>query len=119
MDAAPYTWAHVLTQMQLLLFAGLAFFVMLPFLKRALSITLDTDWLWRRAGPAAVGALGTVVRIAQHAYGEAWSGGIAAVVNVAQRINGPDSRFASTWRTSSMAISVLVLLLGYLLLYYL
>jgi multicomponent Na+:H+ antiporter subunit D len=26
----PYTWAHVLTQLQLLLFSGLAFFVMLP-----------------------------------------------------------------------------------------
>ncbi len=44
----PYTWAHVLTQLQLLLFSGLAFFVMLPYLKRTLTITLDTDWIWRR-----------------------------------------------------------------------
>ena len=50
----PYTWAHVLTQLQLLLFSGLAFFVMLPYLKRTLTITLDTDWLWRRLLPAVV-----------------------------------------------------------------
>ncbi len=45
----PYTASHVLTQTQLLLFSGLAFFVMLKYLKRTLTITLDADWLWRRA----------------------------------------------------------------------
>jgi multicomponent Na+:H+ antiporter subunit D len=49
----PYTWAHVLTQLQLLLFSGLAFFVMLPYLKRTLTITLDTDWVWRRLLPTS------------------------------------------------------------------
>jgi multicomponent Na+:H+ antiporter subunit D len=115
----PYTWPHVLTQTQLLLFSGLAFFVMLPFLKRTLTITLDTDWFWRRGGPALVGTLGAAIKAGQRAFGLAWSTGMLTVVLVAQRINGPESRFASTWRTSSMAISVLVLLLGYLVLYYL
>ena len=43
----PYTSDHVIFQLQLLLFAGLAFFVMLPWLKRTLTITLDFDWLYR------------------------------------------------------------------------
>ncbi|HEY5762787.1 MAG TPA: proton-conducting transporter membrane subunit, partial [Rhodocyclaceae bacterium] len=43
----PYTAAHVLTQLQLLLFSGLAFFVMLKYLKRTPTITLDTDWTYR------------------------------------------------------------------------
>jgi multicomponent Na+:H+ antiporter subunit D len=51
-DYVPYTAAHVLTQLQLLLFSGLAFFVMLDYLKRTPTITLDTDWLWR-AGAAS------------------------------------------------------------------
>ena len=42
-----YTAGHVLTQLQLLLFSGLAFFVMLGFLKRTPTITLDFDWFWR------------------------------------------------------------------------
>jgi multicomponent Na+:H+ antiporter subunit D len=46
----PYTAAHTLTQLQLLLFAGLAFFVMLPLMKRTLTISLDFDWFYRRFG---------------------------------------------------------------------
>ncbi|MDZ7686980.1 MAG: hypothetical protein U5O39_20160 [Gammaproteobacteria bacterium] len=29
---------------------GLAFFVLLPLMKRTETISLDTDWLWRRFG---------------------------------------------------------------------
>ncbi len=61
-DYKPYTAAHVLTQLQLLLFSGLAFFVMLPWLKRTLTLTLDTDWFWRRLGPALVRGVTRAVR---------------------------------------------------------
>jgi multicomponent Na+:H+ antiporter subunit D len=50
----PYTGDHVLSQLQLLLFSGLAFFLMLGWLRRTLTITLDTDWFYRRLGPAAL-----------------------------------------------------------------
>lgn len=43
----PYTLTHVVTQLQLLLFAGLAFFVLLPLLKRTETISLDFDWFYR------------------------------------------------------------------------
>jgi multicomponent Na+:H+ antiporter subunit D len=46
-----FSWAHVLSQLQLLLFSGLAFFVLLPMLKRTLTITLDADWSYRRLVP--------------------------------------------------------------------
>lgn len=49
----PYTLSHVISQLQLLLFSGLAFFVLLRFLKRTLTITLDSDWLYRRLVPGA------------------------------------------------------------------
>ena len=48
----PYTADHLVTQLQLLLFAGLAFFVTLPLMKRTLTISLDTDFFYRRVGPA-------------------------------------------------------------------
>lgn len=47
----PYTTSHVLSQLQLLLFSGLAFFTLLPVLKRTLTITLDSDWIYRRLIP--------------------------------------------------------------------
>ena len=46
-DYTAYTPHHVISQLQLLLFAGLSFFVMLPLLKRTETISLDFDWLWR------------------------------------------------------------------------
>lgn len=53
-DYAPYTASHVIGQLQLLLFSGLAFFLMLGWLKRTLTITLDFDWLWRKPGVAVL-----------------------------------------------------------------
>ena len=50
-DYVPYTAAHTVTQLQLLLFSGLAFFVMLPLMKRTLTISLDFDWFYRRLFP--------------------------------------------------------------------
>ena len=49
-DYIPYTMDHVVSQLQLLLFAGLAFFVLLPQMQRTRTISLDFDWLYRRAG---------------------------------------------------------------------
>ena len=49
-DYEVYTAAHVVSQLQLLLFGGLAFFVLLPMLERTRTLSLDWDWLWRRAG---------------------------------------------------------------------
>lgn len=57
-DYVPYTTAHVYTQLQLLAFSGLAFFMLLKFLKRTETLTLDTDWFYRKAGPAVIGYLG-------------------------------------------------------------
>ena len=46
----PYTLDHVVAQLQLLLFSGAAFFVLLPLLKRSRTISLDFDWLYRGLG---------------------------------------------------------------------
>jgi multicomponent Na+:H+ antiporter subunit D len=115
----PYTWAHVLTQLQLLLFSGLAFFLMLPYLKRTLTITLDADWVWRRLLPAAwtaLEALNAAVRRAADSTAGALGRDLLAVLN---RHAGEEARLARTWPVRRMALSVLLVLLGYLMLYYL
>lgn len=114
----PYTSAHVLTQLQLLLFSGLAFFVMLPFLKRTLTITLDTDWIWRRLLPAAWRTLATQGTAARRAAIEPGQRAGARLVAAVGRQSGADARLGGTWSTRTMALWVLVLLLGYLALYY-
>ncbi|MEO7854682.1 MAG: proton-conducting transporter membrane subunit, partial [Rubrivivax sp.] len=117
-DYTPYTGAHVLTQLQLLLFSGLAFFVMLRYLKRTLTITLDLDWVWRRGLPAIVLPPARALGRLHAAICRVAVGAVGALMAEVQRHHGPHGRIASTWATGSMALWVLVLLLGYLLLYY-
>jgi multicomponent Na+:H+ antiporter subunit D len=115
----PYTGAHVLTQLQLLLFSGLAFFVMLPWLKRTPTLTLDTDWLWRRAGPALWRGLRQGYAGARAAVARPVKAVGQGVLDAVERTHGQEGRLARTWATRSMALWVMVLLLGYLALYYL
>jgi multicomponent Na+:H+ antiporter subunit D len=45
-----YSLGHVTTQLQLLMFSALVFFLFLPLLKRTDTIALDTDWFYRKGG---------------------------------------------------------------------
>lgn len=115
----PYTLAHVLGQLQLLLFAGLAFFVMLGYLKRTPTITLDADWLWRRAGPALVRACAQVLR---RLGGGLAAGGKAlqrSLMRIAAQQRQPDGLLLRSWPTGVMSLWVMVMLVAYLALYYL
>jgi multicomponent Na+:H+ antiporter subunit D len=115
----PYTWAHVLTQTQLLLFSGLAFFVLLPFLKRTLTITLDTDWVWRRLLPGLLHASTPLLSATRQATASTLKATVQAAQVTVERTHGLNSRLAKTWPTGRMGLAVLILLLGYLALYYL
>lgn len=118
-DYVPYTSAHVLTQLQLLLFAALAFFWTLPLLKRTSTITLDADWLYRRAlSRLAMGADQMFGRLRLRTQ-QAWSGGTAWLLAMTERYHGMEGRFSLTWPIRSMALWVLVLLFTYLTLYFL
>jgi len=110
----PYTAAHLVAQFQLLLFAGLAFFVMLPMMKRTLTITLDFDWLYRRLGPWV--SRGIAVRVATvRTLAEAsLMMRLDGVLRRLFRTHGPQGILARTWPTGSMVLWVLVLLSGFL-----
>ncbi|MFZ3160707.1 MAG: Na(+)/H(+) antiporter subunit D [Rhodoferax sp.] len=114
----PYTGAHVVTQLQLLLFSGLAFFVLLPYLKRSLTITLDADWLWRILLPALLRNVGMPLVRGWNMLVHAAYVLIMESTTLVLYQHRQDGRFARTWSTRSMALWVLVLLLGFLILYY-
>jgi multicomponent Na+:H+ antiporter subunit D len=109
-DYVPYTATHVVTQLQLLMFAGLAFFVMLSQMERMLTVTLDFDWLYRvllvrvaavveRAWRRFTTSLGALRRDFGAVLGprfEAWF--------------LPHGRLARTWPTGSMTLWVTVIL---------
>jgi multicomponent Na+:H+ antiporter subunit D len=43
-----YSFVHVVSQLQLLMFSALVFFLFLPMLKRTDTISIDTDWFYRK-----------------------------------------------------------------------
>ncbi|MEO7056258.1 MAG: Na(+)/H(+) antiporter subunit D [Caldimonas sp.] len=115
----PYSAPHVLTQLQLLLFSGLAFFVMLPLLKRTPTITLDSDWIYRRLLSGVVSWLGravTAVQTRSSDLASRWSRGVSGALTRRLDPSGPVPGMPAT---RSMGLWVLVLLLGYMLAYYL
>ena len=118
-DFIPYAASHVVFYLQLLLFSGLAFFLMLGWLKRTLTITLDVDWFYRRLGP-------TLARHLDRAATTAWSRcvdmtmrGVRGVPEGIQQYLGPEGILARTWSTGAMAFWMTLMLAVYLVLSYL
>src|SRR5210317_1240886 len=60
-DYQAYTPGKVVFYLQLLLFSGLAFFLLLPLMRRTETISLDADWLWRVALLRLVKSLANVL----------------------------------------------------------
>ena len=110
----PYTAEHVVTMLQLLLFSGLAFFLLLPLMKRTLTLSLDVDWFYRKFGTAVarefglqgaklqIGVFGLVLRFLERGH------------NRLLRVAGPQSRLARTWQTAGMVGLILILMAVYL-----
>ena len=114
----PYTAAHVVHSLQLLLFSGLAFFVMLPYLKRTTTITLDTDWLYRRLAARLARAL---LGVGDRFYAGVRAGlskRVETALATLFRYHGPQGILARTWATGSMVLWVVILLGIYLVAYY-
>jgi multicomponent Na+:H+ antiporter subunit D len=117
-DYIPYTGLHVVEMLQLLLFSGLAFFVMLPLLKRTLTITLDTDWFYRKAGPWLAGALRAGIGAVDRAVRRAGLATLGAGMGVLSRALGDRGKLARAYGTGTMVLWVAILLAFYLILYY-
>jgi multicomponent Na+:H+ antiporter subunit D len=123
-EYVPYKAGKVLFYIQLLLFSGLAFFLLLPLMKRTLTISLDTDWLWRvmfrKIGEAAYNTaenVGTAFENkAQIAAGHL---GTFAKRHLGSSNNKELSGvFSRTWTIGTTALWVVVLLTVYVLLYF-
>ena len=113
----PYTVTHVVNMLQLLMFSGFAFFLMLPLMKRTLTITLDFDWFYRRIFP----------KIFQHTFAAIWR--VDQTIRQAflvrldqcqnfiiQRNKGVSGLLSRTYPVGSMVAWVAVILAVYLFL---
>lgn len=109
-EFVPYTGEHVITQLQLLLFAGLAFFVMLPMMKRTLTISLDLDWFWRVAWVAAFRVVERALNGLRRLLGGGVQGLLKRFSDGLMRHHGAQGVLARAWPVGSMLLWVAVLL---------
>ena len=123
----PYTAGKVIFYLQLLLFSGLAFFLLLPMMRRTETISLDSDWLWRVALFKAAKGLNAVLTRLGRAIRE-------LAGNLGQRFGERSLRlfgtrteegrqlpgvFARAWPIGTTALWIAVLLTAYVFFYYL
>jgi len=122
-----YTAGKVVFYLQLLLFSGLAFFLLLPLMRRTETISIDFDWLWRVGLLRLVQGLGAGwARVAGYigsrlatAGGRLARGGLlyfGARLEGGRQVHG---LFARTWPIGTAALWIAVLLTAYVFFYYL
>ncbi|TWU23312.1 Na(+)/H(+) antiporter subunit D [Novipirellula galeiformis] len=121
-DYHPYTVTHVVTQLQLLMFAALAFVFLMksglyPAEQRATN--LDTDWVYRRALPRFVSALKTVGGAVDQAIRNDGRTILKGCISSANQTFNDRGVLGRTWTTSTMTFWATILLAICLVLYYL
>jgi multicomponent Na+:H+ antiporter subunit D len=120
MDYQPYDASHVISQLQLLCFAALAFTwlklqgIYPPELR---AVNLDFDWTYRRLLPGAYRRLLASLAPLDRSLRQGTADLARVVVEALFRHHGPQGLLARTWPTGSMVLWVAVLLGAYLLAY--
>ena len=116
-DYKPYTATHVVNMLQVLLFSGFAFFLMLPLMKRTLTITLDTDWFYRKAFPTLFKYLLTTMWKIDGVIRQAFMQSLDIIMgSLARRHEGVSRLLSRTYPVGSMVMWIAVILAVYLFL---
>lgn len=91
-DYQPYTAYHVSETLQILLFTGLGFFLLIKKLAPEAKISLDLDWPYRMGGRAFLWIARKPVQLVDNAVGEIYrAGGIIPLMRSANLVNRFDN----------------------------
>ena len=115
-----FTWSHVLTSLQLLLFAALAFVILFRkgiYPDEIKAINLDTDVVYRRWIPAAWRQGAHLLRNARTVVVGSALGSLNRLVAEISRHHGREGVMARTWATGSIVFLGLLVMSAYLLAY--
>ncbi len=120
-DFQPYTTAHVITSLQLLLWAALAFCVLIRtglYPQETPSTNLDSDWIYRRLLPRAYDEIERGLASARSRIVHRALQRLARLLAGVYRHHGPRGLFARSWPTGSTVLWVALFLAVFLILYY-
>ena len=118
-EFTPYAAGNVIAQLQLLLFAGLAFFMMQPLLQRTPTVSLDLDWFWRVGWVRLFRGFEALLAALRRSLGGLVIGLLRRLSGELMRHHGAQGVLARAWPIGSMLLWVAVLLAVLLLLRYL
>ncbi|HEY7776510.1 MAG TPA: Na(+)/H(+) antiporter subunit D [Kineobactrum sp.] len=118
-DYVPYKMGKVLMYLQLLLFSGLAFFLLLPWMQRTLTISLDADWLWRRGLPGLARVGARLSRPLINAGQQRLQSLVGSAGNSIRNTMGADGPLGRSWEIGTTALWIVLLLMMYVVFYYL
>lgn len=116
-DYTPYTTAHVITQLQLLLFALLAFVVLIRtgmYPAEMKSLNLDTDWIYRRLLPCIIQCVGKWIGHLDRAVRLEALKVIGDIIAIIEGQHGSKSTLSRSMHAGTMALIVLSVLLVFL-----
>ncbi len=112
-DYQPYTTSHVIAQLQLLLFALLAF----AFLMRSgvyppelRAINLEFDWTYRKLAPRIIAAIAKAITAIWGRTTRFAMRRVHGIITRLYRTHGPEGYIARVWPTGSMVLWIAVLL---------
>ena len=112
-DFNAYTPGHVITQLQLLCFALLAFCFLMrtgihpPEIR---AINVDTDWTYRKFLPKVIGNIYVTVSTLWARMSATKSRWIKALIARAYHSHGPEGQISQSWPTGAMVTWIAVLL---------
>ncbi|MBA4265650.1 MAG: Na(+)/H(+) antiporter subunit D, partial [Comamonadaceae bacterium] len=96
-DYNAYSAGHLFWELQLLLFTGLGFFLMLKHLGGEAKLSVDTDWVYRKAGPVLIKATAAFVRSVWRGIMAAAQGLLRSIWNGLKSLAGVDGLLGRPW----------------------
>jgi len=110
-----YSAGHLFWELQLLLFTGLGFFLMVKYLGGEHKLSVDTDWIYRKWAPKVVIAAADGVRHTWRAFIAALRGLLDGVWQSMRRTYGYQGVMSQTWGIGTTTIWVVVFIALYAL----
>ena len=110
----PYTFEHILTQLQLLCFAILAFYILsklkqLPSETR--SINLDFDWTYRKLLPSIISKLLSIIAFVEQKRLRGFKKSSRLFVEKVYQVSGPEGFMTRILTSGTMVLFIAIVLL--------
>ncbi len=118
LDYHAYSASHIISQLQLLMFGGLAFFVLLPMLKRTETLSLDFDWVYRVPMRIIGLHLEKISYLISSFIEKSLGNTVKFTENFVLKYHAPTAIFARSWQLGRTLIYAALLLLIFLLINY-